>query len=314
MQSGPGVHPLGGSAFEAKMMKDVSALISSVATLLWPMFAFVSLFIYRKQIGDLLARLRKGKLLGQEIELGESLDRLEKSASAVAEEVAALPHPSEDERNRSISNIEGAIDSILREAAQSPKAALILLASDLEREARQLLASIGLLEGRGYLPLSKAIDALHRHYGALPGHIPSSLKLFWEVRNRLVHGRQADDEEVLRAIDSGITILKALRAIPRETNYVYHPGVDIYRDPDCKIPWTYGKGVILETETPGRTRRFLRIFPTMKTHFQKGERVGWEWDSDTVWSDAWYKDPESGEIKLAWNSSSEFVGRHLKEI
>lgn len=295
-------------------MKDVSALISSVASLLWPTFAFVFLFLYRKQIGDLLARLRKGKLLGQEIELGESLDRLEKSASAVAAEVAAIPQSSEDKGNDSVGNNESAIDSILRQAAKSPKAALVLLASDLEHEAIQLLASIGLLEGKRFVPLSKAIEVLQRHYGKLPGHVLSSLSLFWEVRNRLVHGRQADDEEVLRAIDSGITILKALRAIPRETNYVYHSGVDIYRDPNCMMPWTFGKGVILETETPGQTKRFFRIFPTMKTHFQKGKRVGWEWDNSTVWGDAWYRDPETDEIKLAWNSSFEFVGRDLEEI
>lgn len=295
-------------------MKDVAALISSVASLLWPTFAFVALFLYRKQIGDLLARLRKGKLLGQEIELGESLDRLEKSAVAVAEEVAALPQPAQDESNSSVSNNENSIDDILREAAKSPKAALLLLASDLEREARQLLASIGRLEGKRFVPLSQAIEVLQKQYGGLPGHIPSSLKLFWEVRNRLVHGGQADDEEMLRAIDSGITILKALRVIPRETNYVYHPGVSIYQDPNCTIPWAFGKGVILETETPGGTRRYFRIFPTMKTHFQKGKRVGWEWDSNTVWGDAWYKDPDSGETKLAWNSAAEFVGRHLEEI
>ncbi|HRH16974.1 MAG TPA: hypothetical protein PLS22_05925 [Aquabacterium sp.] len=293
-------------------MNDIAALISAIASLLWPLFAFAVLALYRKQLGDLIARFRKGKLLGQEFELDESLNKLEQSATAVAEEVAALP--------ASVTN-DGPIDptddpsgAILREASRSPKAALLLLASELERQARQLLASVGHLKGQKFVPLSQALEVLQKQFGGLPGHIPSSLKLFWEVRNRLVHGGQADDEEILRAIDSGITILKALRAFPRETNYVYHPGVEVFKDPGCSIPWQNTKGVILETETPGGTQRFFRIFPTTRAHFQTGRRVAWEWGSGTIWNDAWYKDPDSGEIKLAWNSSMEFVGRHLEDV
>ena len=293
-------------------MKDVAALISAIASLLWPIFAFAVLALYRKQLGGLIARLRKGKLLGQEIELDESLDKLERSAAAVAEEVAALPPSTSNEAPMDAADDPS--DGILREASRSPKAALLLLAAELEREARQLLASVGHLKGQKFVPLSQALEVLQKQFGGLPGHIPSSLKLFWEVRNRLVHGGQADQDEILRAIDSGITILKALRAFPRETNYVYHPGVEVFKDQTCTKPWPDTKGVILETETPGGTRRFFRIFPTTRNHFQKGRRVAWEWDNGTVWKDAWYKDPDSGEIKLAWNSALEFVGRHLEDV
>lgn len=294
-------------------MKDVAALISAIASLLWPLLAFTVLAVYRKQLGNFIARLRKGKLLGQEVELDRSLDKLEESATAVAEEVAALPSAAASETLHDPPETDDPSGTILREAARSPKAALLLLASELEREARQLLASVGQLKGQKFVPLSHALEVLQKQFGGLPGHIPSSLKLFWEVRNRLVHGVRAEDEEILRAIDSGITILKALRAFPRETNYVYHPGVEVFRDPDCTVPWP-GKGVILETETPGGTRRFFRIFPTTRTHFRKGERVAWEWDNGNVWKDAWYKNPDTGETELAWNSSMEFIGRHLEDV
>lgn len=295
-------------------MKNIAALISSISSLLWPVLAFITLMIYKKQIGDLIARLRKGKLLGQEIELDESLDRLERSAAAVTEEVADLPPIAIDSMPAQPTATDDLIGNILHEAVRSPKAALLLLASELEREARQLLAGIGHLKGQKFVPLSRALDVLQKQFGGLPGHIPGSLKLFWEVRNRLVHGGQAEDEEILRAIDSGITILRALRAFPRETNYVYHPGVPVFKDPECTQPWSAGKGVILETETPGGTQRFFRIFPTTKTNYQKGSRVAWEWNNSIVWEDAWYKDPDSGEIKLAWNSAMEFVGRHLEDV
>lgn len=293
-------------------MKDVAALISAIASLLWPIFAFAVLALYRRQLGNLIARLRKGKLLGQEIELDESLDKLEQSAAAVAEEVAALPASAGSTATADLADDPSG--GILREASRSPKAALLLLASELEREARQVLASVGHLKRQKYIPLSQALEVLQKQFGGLPGHIPSSLKLFWEVRNRLVHGGQADEEEILRAIDSGLTILKALRAFPRETNFVYHPGVEVFQNATCTVPWANAKGVILETETPGGTRRFFRIFPTTRTHFQKGRRVAWEWDNGTTWKDAWYKDPDTGEIKLAWNSAMEFVGRHLEDV
>jgi hypothetical protein len=190
-------------------MKETAELISAVASLLWPLFAFTSLFLFKKQISDLVGRIKRVKLLGQEIELSESLNKLEESAMAVAKEVAALPVPA-SENVPTESTDDGQIKLILQEAARSPKAALILLASYIERETRQLLASIGHLKGQRYLPLSIAIDILSRQFGGLPGHVPSSLKFFLDARNRLVHGGEADSEEILRAIDSGITILKAL--------------------------------------------------------------------------------------------------------
>ena len=211
-------------------MKETAELISAIASLLWPMFAFTALFVFKKQIGDLVGRIKRGKLLGQEIELSESLNRLEESAVAVAKEVAALPAPPANLEVERESTDDDQIKIVLQEAARSPKAALILLASDIEKEARQLLASVGHLKGQRYVPLSQAIDVLSKQFGGLPGHIPTSLKFFWDARNRLVHGGEADSEEILRAIDSGVTILKALQAFPRETNVVYHPGVTVYRD------------------------------------------------------------------------------------
>lgn len=292
-------------------MKEYADLINATATLLWPIFAFVALFSFKKQIAGLLERIRKGKVFGQEIELSDSLSKLDESAVAVAKEVAAIPsiEPLSEKQEAAVE-----VREILREAARSPKAALLLLASDLERESRQLLASVGHLDGRRHVPLSQAIAVLDKQFGGLPGHIPSSLKFFWDARNKLIHGGEASDEDILRAIDSGITILKALRAFPKEVNVVYHPGVDVFHDPLCQNKMEGVKGVILETESPGGTTKTFRIFPSTQQHFIKGKRVAWEWSFEKSWGEAWYKDPNSKEIKTAWSSSAEFVGRHLDEV
>ncbi|MBM4125426.1 MAG: hypothetical protein FJ246_10845, partial [Nitrospira sp.] len=161
-------------------MKEYADLISAIAALLWPVFAFTALFVFKAQIANLIGRLRRGKLLGQEIELSESLVKLEKSAVAVAKEVAALPTPSQPVPPEEPKD-DDQIKVILHEAARSPKTALILLASEIEREARQLLASVGHLKGQRYVPLSQAMDVLGKQFCGLPAHIPSSLKFFWDA-------------------------------------------------------------------------------------------------------------------------------------
>jgi hypothetical protein len=116
-------------------------------------------------------------------------------------------------------------------------------------------------------------------------------------------------------IPSNIGIqVKALQAIPRETNVVWHPGVIVYSDPELKSPIPGVKGVILETTSPGGAQVSKRIFPSTKDWFEKGQRVSWEWCLDKKWDKAWYRDPETSEIKPAWLGSSEFVGRPLDNI
>jgi hypothetical protein len=108
-----------------------------------------------------------------------------------------------------------------------------------------------------------------------------------------------------------MTILRALRAIPRETNVVFYSNVPIYSDAAAVHLIGDAKAVILQTTSPGGTQKSLRIFPTTKDHFKKGEQVSWEWSMDRKWGETWYKDPETSEIKKAWHSSAEFIGRPL---
>jgi hypothetical protein len=49
-------------------MTGLTELIRAIAALLWPIFAFCALYMYRSELRELLARVRKGKLLGGEFE------------------------------------------------------------------------------------------------------------------------------------------------------------------------------------------------------------------------------------------------------
>ena len=65
-------------------MSEISELLKALASLLWPIFAFVVLFLFRSQLGDAIGRFKKGKLLGQEVELNDSLANLQRSASQLS--------------------------------------------------------------------------------------------------------------------------------------------------------------------------------------------------------------------------------------
>jgi len=63
-------------------------------------------------------------------------------------------------------------------------------------------------------------------------------------------------------------------------------------------------------ESPGGEKS-LRIFPSTRTHFRKGMREAWEWNTQTIFDQAWYRDRATGDPTIAWLSSAESVGRDL---
>jgi hypothetical protein len=295
-------------------VKELGELLSAIGTLLWPIFAFIVFFTYKEEFRTLFRRLRRGKLLGQEVELEESLVALEASAKqAIIEVTARSEAPQAPLQVAAEAQDEMDLAKIIELAAQSPKAALLILASDIERELRVLLASTGWHGGRRVVGLKQGFEML-RETESLPPHVGGSVRLFADMRSRLVHGVAASDDDVLRALDSGLTILKALRAIPHENHVVHHPGVDVFADPDLKQQITDVRAVILESTSPGGATKRLSVYPTTKRHFQKGKPVAWEWNFAKKWGPAWYKDPDSGEVKQAWGGAMEFIGRHLEDL
>ena len=284
-------------------MAAVAALVRALVDLAWAIIAAGALIIFRKDIASILKRLRKGKVsrdAGIEVEL----DALESSASAASEAVLDLP-PSEAQTSRSEQDEEPE-QGVLQHAVESPKIALVMLAAQIERQLRELDAARGRTHTRHYTVLAGGLGWL-----GLPRHMEPALDRFRKVRNQLVHGGSAHPDDIARALDSGLRILDALRAIPREINVVYHPGVEVYADAECKRQRTGVKAVILETSRPDSAEKTCRVFPTTRDHFRKGELVAWEWCPEHVFPESWYRDPDSGEVKYGWTQAAEFVGRHL---
>jgi hypothetical protein len=294
-------------------MGNVAPIIQAIVSFGWLCFAFIALFLFKKEIAHAIVRLRKGEILGQKFELDEELEKLELQAKAAVVEVDALPTENEGTGDRrEVDKLDSTIKSILQQAVTSPKIALMTLSAELEKQGRHALATRGLLKERSAVTLTQALSELNQ-YG-FPPNMTGSLKLFANIRNKIVHGHQATDADTLSALDSGITILKAISALPNEKNEIYHPGVTLYLDEACTVPILDAKGVVLETTSPGGAKIDFRVFPTTVTTYVKGKEVAWEWKMGRTWPAAWYKDPDTGEVKSAFGASAEFVGRHLDDI
>jgi uncharacterized protein YutE (UPF0331/DUF86 family) len=85
----------------------------------------------------------------------------------------------------------------------------MLLSAKMERATRELAADTGLDVSRRSVALNVMIRALVQAE-QLPFEAAEALSLFNQVRNRIVHGHDADDDEIARAIDSGIRLLRLL--------------------------------------------------------------------------------------------------------
>jgi hypothetical protein len=54
-------------------MSDWADLLRAIAALLWPLLVLVVVFLFRREIRDILRKVKRGKILGQELEIETQL-------------------------------------------------------------------------------------------------------------------------------------------------------------------------------------------------------------------------------------------------
>jgi hypothetical protein len=181
---------------------DVAQIIDAVADLLWPVLAFVAVILFRSELASMSKRIRRLRAGNVEAELDQALDRLQ--ASAEQAEQATPPAPVEapmtvelepaEEREEALSvtpSTDAEADEaerILERAAESPRAALMLLAAEIERKAREVL-STRIPDATG-APFHRQLQLLE----VSPTAQEAAL-MFRDVRNRIVHGGVATADE-----------------------------------------------------------------------------------------------------------------------
>ena len=295
-------------------MNDVAEIIRALAALAWPVVVGVFLWQFKGELARLLARLQKASGPGFDLEFSEQLDELQRSAEAAAEAVPAI------EAGQSADAADDAlrpVREIVEEAARSPRAALMLLAAEIERRVRRVAAQRGALWANPDVWRNRPVTSNTLREFDMPQPVLDAVDQFRRVRNRIVHGRHVGEDEIWRAIDSGLMILDALERAPREVNVVYAPRVPLYSDAEGVHEREDVHGVVLKTfhsDTPDEHQ--LRIFPTTRDHHREGQLVAWQWNTDTTvaWGESWYRHPDTGQIEYAFSGSAEFIGPPLDDI
>ena len=269
--------------------------------------------IFGKEIRALSKRLTRAKVFGQELELSDSLEKLDQSALVAAATAEAIPSPPQPLELGFLVTGEDDEDvrMILEQAESSPKLALISLAVEIEKELREIIFSQGEADKPYVFTIPNAIRILERR-GLVNAETIEALRQFQKVRNQIVHHGRVDvtSDDIFRAIDSGLVILKTLKSISRQVNTVYRPNVEVFADKEGTEVIPNVSGLILDMQVEGHDAR-RGIYPTTRTHYKKGMKVAWEWNTGKRWGQAWYRDPDSGEFKYAWGGALEFVGRDL---
>lgn len=298
----------------ATLFKSINELIIALSKLLWPVVTLVLIILFRSDITTLLTRVRKGKLFGQELELDPHVSDFQRTVKEAEQEVPDLLTDSED-YNKKTEKLDSDINEILKASEINPEIGILRLSSVLEKDIRNIGASLGDIDSKSRTSTIRQFQVL-LNKGRLPRHTNESLKIFWELRNQIVHGHgEHAKRDILRILDIGLKLLKTIRDIPHETNIVYHPDIDIFEDENCTVLRQDVKGLIVETTTSDGLQTFKHIFPiTRLSYYKKGKRVTWEWDLSHVWLETWYIDPDTNVKTLAWSGAGEFIGRHVDEI
>jgi hypothetical protein len=193
-------------------MKDLAELLSALAALAWPLVVLVIVIWFSSEIRALLGRLRRGKVFGTEFELDELQAKTEVAEAKIPIISGSLTATLEDAQLEATSTVrpraEDDIEEVLREASRSPRLGLMLLSAKMERAARDNAEAAGLNTRIGF-SLRNLIQSLVQAK-QLPEETGEAINLFNQVRNRIIHGHDADNEEITRAIDSGTRLLRLL--------------------------------------------------------------------------------------------------------
>lgn len=296
-------------------LDSLTPLIASIAQLMWPIIVLVIVCLFRKEISGLLGRIREGEIFGQKFKADPDVDSFQASVQEAQEEIpSSVVEEKQFEQEMIILDREES--EVLNAAKINPELGIIRLSSILEKELRTIAGTLGHLGNQKRRMTGLEIYQLLVDKGLLPPNTTNALKIFWNLRNQIVHGQiRNEGKNSLRVLDIGLTLLKTIKAIPHEINIVYDPGVILYSDPDCTQEISDAKGLILETTSPGKAEVSKRIFPTTRPeYYKKGKQVTWEWNLSKVWQQAWYIDPDTKEKQKGWDSAGEFVGRHIDDI
>ncbi len=297
----------------ATILEIMNQLLRFLAKIAWPIVTLIFILKFKCDIKEIFKRLKYAKIFGNEIELEvikfketveEAREEVCRNASIIAEVDEKQFYQQDQDENE-----------ILEAAKINPKIGIMKLSATLEKEVRILAGSLGQLKPKIKNSAFHLCNSLiEKNY--LPLSATKSLKIFWDIRNKIVHGHVLkDDENIPPILDIGLALLRTIKSIPHQINIVCISGIDIYSDSLCINLIKDAKGLILKMIDSSGATIAKRIFPTTNpNHYKFGEKVTWEWNPSKRWAMTWYINPDNNEKTKAWDNSEEFIGRNIEDV
>lgn len=278
-----------------------------IGHVIWPVLILILVLMYRRDISELFKRITKFKgPAGVEADFRNEVKDLQNESDKASESV----NLTEEEKSLPKGEDADEFDLIRKRYTEDPKIGIMYLASEIEKESRILSKALNI---SSQYPQLQAFDLLYEK-GYLTKPTLEAIISFRDLRNKIVHGFPVSDtSQLLIVFDSGITILKTLKAIPRHRQFVHKANIELYSDEQCTKIRTDVKGLIIRNITPGGAISSDLPVPSRQNIYKDGMEVSWAWNLKNVWNETWFKDPDSDKIRMGWSSSGEYIGMPIHE-
>jgi uncharacterized protein YutE (UPF0331/DUF86 family) len=314
------------------IFKLIIELLVGLSNYAWPAVVLVVAFMFRKPLRQLIENVRELELFGNKGRFTPKVDEFQKSVQELGSNVEArdfkqailgnlgkaptdeiLINAEKEQFAEESQRTDEDIDQILSLSKNTPELAIIKIAGLLEDESKAILGSMGFLPSGRNIFSARGLLQEMEHRGLLPKNTDKSLNQFFDLRNRIVHGKNHDKaKEIYRVIDIGIELLKTVRNIRHEVHTIVDI-MDLYDDDGLSVIRQGEKAIVIQSDTPDGGS-LVRVFHTTNyDHYKKGDRVTWEWDFNKILDSGWIRSPKHG-TPIAVGGSLDFAGRRLAEI
>ena len=168
-------------------------------------FMLGSIVILLPELRDIIGRVKKFKMGDFEVELAEKLEEL-----AVKTDNAEIMAGERAKPEMIFHGINDEVVGKLAQASSDPRAALLLIAIEIEQVVRSLAEQVDIQNSRRY-PISKLLHLLAEKQVITPEVVPI-FQDFWTIRNQVVHGHhfELSTGKLYELVELGVRILRLL--------------------------------------------------------------------------------------------------------
>ena len=263
----------------------------------WPVCILIivleCVIVFRNSIKDLIPRLEKG-----DIQVSSKGFRLTFEQSLQAQIVQ-------------MDDQQADVKAIVDTSVLSQSKAVVLAWSLLEKKLRRIFAVSHWNNGK-FTDIKTGLSILV-NLGVFAPNSVQSFKVIEDEYNRILdHRVEGIEQNTEVAIITAVQLLRSLYALSLQDNIVQQVNIPMYSDKACTslisdMTAVAIKQIMVDGITPS-----LNVFPTSRRDYTVVEHVTWDWNSSRILTNAWYRDPSTGEAKSI--NAMDFIGGNLGDL